>query len=480
MAGDWGAIPVYATLDLDVRDPHELFTVLKGRSKHCFLLESREDAEGWGRYTFLGFDPILELTCKDGQVRVTAQTSFEVAATHPKQVLRDVLHTCRSPRLDGLPPFTGGLVGYFAYDYLKYSEPTLSLCARDEEGFMDVDLMLFDKVIAYDRLAGVLYLIATVRTDALEANYRRAADELAALALLVREGCPLQPDPLRLGGPFEPLFDEPVYHAMVEAVLEHIRDGDIFQAVLSNRLVAPGRGSLYSAYRLLAHANPSPYLFYLSSDQIELVGASPETLVRLNGTQASTFPLAGTRPRGRTPEEDALLEAELLADAKELAEHDMLVDLGRNDLGRISELGSVSVEGYRTVERFSHVMHLASTVRSTVRPGIDALDLVDAVLPAGTLSGAPKLRACEIIDRLEGNRRGVYGGAVGYLGFNGDMDLCIAIRLAYMRGGRVFVRAGAGIVSDSVAAQEHLECRSKMQAVLDALEAANASGGESL
>jgi anthranilate synthase component 1 len=272
--------------------------------------------------------------------------------------------------------------------------------------------------------------------------------------------------------PLKALFDEAEYCAMVEKAKKHIYEGDIFQVVLSNRLEAEFEGSLLDTYRILRTTNPSPYMFYFTSDDMELAGASPETLVKLENGVLHTFPLAGTRPRGATPEEDAALEKELLADEKELAEHNMLVDLGRNDIGKVSKFGTVEVEKYLSVERFSHVMHIGSTVRGELQEGKDAIDAIDAILPAGTLSGAPKLRAMEIINELEDNKRGVYGGAIGYLDFTGNLDTCIAIRLAFKKNGKVFIRSGAGIVADSVPEKEYQECINKAKAVVRALEMA--------
>lgn len=259
---------------------------------------------------------------------------------------------------------------------------------------------------------------------------------------------------------------------MVEKAKHHIREGDIFQIVLSNRLSAPFSGSLLNAYRVLRTVNPSPYMFYFSGKDMEVAGASPETLVKLENGVLHTFPLAGTRPRGRDDAEDRALEVELLADEKELAEHNMLVDLGRNDLGKISKFGTVQVETLRSVERYSHVMHIGSTVRGEIRADRDALDAVEAVLPAGTLSGAPKLRACQLIGEWEKDKRGIYGGAIGYLDFTGNLDTCIAIRIAYKKDGRVFVRSGAGIVADSIPEKEYEECVHKANAVVDALKQA--------
>ncbi|MDE5598299.1 MAG: anthranilate synthase component I family protein, partial [Lachnospiraceae bacterium] len=276
----------------------------------------------------------------------------------------------------------------------------------------------------------------------------------------------------KLLGEVTPLFDKERYCEMVEKAKRHIHEGDIFQIVLSNRLSAPFEGSLFNTYRVLRTINPSPYMFYFSGTDVEVAGASPETLVKLENGILHTFPLAGTRPRGKTEAEDIALETELLADKKELAEHNMLVDLGRNDLGKISKFGTVQVEKLHSIERYSHVMHIGSTVRGEIREDCDALDAIEAVLPAGTLSGAPKIRACQLIGELENNKRGIYGGAIGYIDFTGNMDTCIAIRIAYKKNGKVFVRSGAGIVADSIPDKEYQECINKAKAVINALELA--------
>jgi anthranilate synthase component 1 len=292
---------------------------------------------------------------------------------------------------------------------------------------------------------------------------------------LLESGQAAEMKPLKILSPFRSLFTEQHYCAMVQKAKNYIREGDIFQVVLSNRLEADVEGSLFDTYLTLRSINPSPYMFYFSSDDgdqggpFEIAGASPETLVKLRDGTLYTFPLAGTRKRGASREEDEALERELLADPKELAEHNMLVDLGRNDLGKLSEFGSVEVDKYLSIERFSHVMHIGSTVRGKIREGKTALDAIDAVLPAGTLSGAPKIRACEIINELENNKRGIYGGAIGYIDFSGNMDTCIAIRIAFKKNGKVFVRSGAGIVADSVPESEYRECETKMRAVMNAL-----------
>ena len=465
-AGQYKVYPIHCELLSDFCTPIEALRILKNVSTHCFLLESILDREKWGRYTFLGFDPKLEITCRGGVLKVG---SLCIQTDDPAAYLRQVLADYKSPQLPGLPTFTGGLVGYFSYDYLGYSEPSVRSQAADSENFKDVDLMLFDKVIAFDNLRQKIILIANMSLTEPEVNYNKAVLELKQLAQLLRTGEKKAEPRGRLTGPVTPLFDQARYCAMVEQAKYHIREGDIFQVVLSNRLSAPYEGGLLNAYRVLRTVNPSPYMFYLSGTDVEAAGASPETLVKLENGVLHTFPLAGTRPRGRTEEEDKALEQELLADEKELAEHNMLVDLGRNDLGRISQFGTVQVEKLHSIERYSHVMHIGSTVRGQLREGLDALDAIAAVLPAGTLSGAPKIRACQLIAELENNKRGIYGGAVGYIDFSGNMDTCIAIRLAYRKNGQVFVRSGAGIVADSVPENEYQECINKAQAVVSAL-----------
>ena len=343
---------------------------------------------------------------------------------------------------------------------------------EDSEEFRDLDLMLFDKVIAFDHLRQKLILMVNMSLDEPETSYNKAVLELRQLVELLRTGAKKQDRAGRLLGPVTPLFGREDFCRMVEQAKVHIREGDIFQIVLSNCLSAPFEGSLFNTYRVLRTLNPSPYMFYFSGTDVEVAGASPETLVKLENGVLHTFPLAGTRPRGKTLEEDQVLETELLSDEKELAEHNMLVDLGRNDLGKISRFGAVQVEKFHTIERFSHVMHIGSTVRGELREDKDALDAIEAVLPAGTLSGAPKLRACQLIAELENNKRGIYGGAIGYIDFTGNMDTCIAIRIAYQKNGRVFVRSGAGIVADSVPEQEFEECMNKARASLRALELA--------
>lgn len=474
-SGEYKVIPVMKSVPSDYTTPIEVMRIMKNVSKHCFMLESVEDAKQWGRYTFLGYDPKLELTCIDHELTVKSGMTITQHVDHPGDYIRQILAENKSVRIEGMPSFTGGLVGYFSYDYIKYAEPSLKITAKDEESFKDVDLMLFDKVIAFDNLKQEIHIIVNIKADDIETEYNRALKETADIARLLREGEKAKIQPLKLLSDFSPLFNEEQYCEMVNKAKHYIHEGDIFQVVLSNRMMANIEGSLFDTYRKLRMVNPSPYMFYFSSDDVEIAGASPETLVKLEDGVLHTFPLAGTRPRGKDDAEDKALEKELLADEKEKSEHNMLVDLGRNDIGKISAIGTVEVEKYMEIERYSHVMHIGSTVRGQIAEGRDAIDAVDSILPAGTLSGAPKLRACEIINELEDNKRGIYGGAIGYIDFTGNLDTCIAIRLAFAKNGKVFIRSGAGIVADSVPENEYRECINKAKAVVKSVT--EAEGG---
>ena len=453
--GDYRRVPVSTELLSDFITPIQALRKLKNVSNHVYLLESAEAKESWGRFTFLGYDPTEEIQCRNGQLTISDVT---VETRDPGKYIRQLLSRYKAPRLDYLPPFAGGLVGYFSYDYLKYAEPSLRLDAVDTENFQDVDLMLFDKVIAFDHLRQKLIIIVNVDLAQGEASYHKAERDIREITDLLKNGKEKIEETGHLTSEVTPYFNREEYCQMVEKAKDHIREGDIFQIVLSNRLEADYEGSLLNTYRVLRTLNPSPYMFYFSGTDVEVAGASPETLVKLEDGVLHTFPLAGTRPRGKTDEEDLTLEADLLQDEKELAEHNMLVDLGRNDIGRISKFGSVKVEKYHEILRFSHVMHIGSTVRGEIRPDRDALDAIDSLLPAGTLSGAPKLKACQLINDLENNKRGIYGGAIGYIDFTGNLDTCIAIRIAYKKNGKVFIRSGAGIVADSVPDKEYQEC----------------------
>ena len=404
--GQYKRVPVCREVYADRYTPVEAMRTLRKASRHCYLLESASQTEVWGRYSFLGYEPTMEITCTDGLMKIRHTEVADKEETvkkvmHPGDTLREILREYKSPVIEEMPPFTGGLVGYFSYDYIKYSEPKLKLGEHEDPDFRDMDLMLFDQVIAFDHYRQKVLLITGVMLDDLENSYQKAEKKLAEMADLIRNGEKEEFRPLQLGSTISPQFPKEKYCKMVEKAKHYIHEGDIFQVVLSNPMRAKAEGSLFDTYRVLRATNPSPYMFYFSSDDIEIAGASPETLVKLEDKKLTTFPLAGTRPRGKTKQEDQELEEGLLKDEKELAEHNMLVDLGRNDIGRISRIGTVEVEKYMSVEHFSQVMHIGSTVAGELREDKDAVDAVDSILPAGTLSGAPKFRACQIIEELD-------------------------------------------------------------------------------
>ena len=437
MAQMYNTVPVSKEFYADVITPITLLRRIAGISSRYFLLESVEGGEKWGRYSFLGYDPIMRVTCKDKTVKIEKNGKTETIITaKPLDVVRGILAEYKAPDVSETAPFTGGFVGYFAYSMIGYAEPKLKISGGD---FNDLDLMLFEKVIAYDHLKQKISISVNIRTDKLEENYQKAEEVINETAKLINSEKPLP----KLSKPeiseFTCNFSKEDYCEVVEKTKEYIRDGDIFQAVISRRFEADFKGSLINAYRVLRTTNPSPYMVYLSIDGDEIMSTSPETLVRLQNGRLYTFPVAGSRPRGRSDEEDLALEKGLLEDEKELSEHNMLVDLGRNDLGRISKFGSVEVSKYKMIHRYSKIMHICSQVEGNIRSDCDAMSAVEAVLPAGTLSGAPKIRACEIIEELEKCPRDIYGGALGYMDFSGNLDTCIAIRMA-VRNQKVNIR----------------------------------------
>jgi anthranilate synthase component 1 len=471
LSKNYNCIPISKEIFSDITTPIQVLRVLKKQDEHCFLLESVEKTDKIGRYSFLGFEPSMEITCRNNILKIKNNNKIqEIKTTTPQIYIKEIIDNHKSPKIDGLPSFTGGLVGYFSYDFIKYFEPKLNLNAKDDECFNDVDLMLFDKVIAFDNVRNKIILIVNIKTDDLENNYKKAIKELDRMSDLIVNGEPYEIKKGKLKSDFRALFDKNKYCQMVEKAKYYIKEGDIFQVVLSNRFEADYEGDLLNTYRTLRTINPSPYMFYFGSNDLEIAGASPETLVKLENGKLYTFPLAGTRKRGSTLQEDIELEKDLLSDTKELAEHNMLVDLGRNDIGRISKFGTVKVEKYMSIERFSHVMHIGSMVTGEIKSDKNQLDAIGSILPAGTLSGAPKIRACEIINELEDNKRGIYGGAIGYLDFTGNLDTCIAIRIAFKKNNKVFVRVGAGIVYDSIPENEYIECANKSKAIMNALK----------
>lgn len=474
LASYYKRIPICREVYADVVTPITLLRRIAEKSTRFYLLESIEGGETWGRYSFLGFDPIMRVTCRDSIVSIevssqedsSGQTNRTVKTSRPLDVIRDILKDYEAPVIDGMPPFTGGFVGYFSYAMIGYAEPSLKI--RKDDG-NDYDLMLFDKVIAYDHLKQKISIVVNMKTDNVMEQYGRACGELESIARLIESNAPLAKSVSTDKPEFTCSVTKEGYCRMVEKTKKYIVDGDIFQTVISRQFTSPYEGSLLNAYRVLRTTNPSPYMVYMKLDDDEIMSTSPETLVRLQHGRLTTFPVAGSRPRGNTPEEDARLEAELLADEKELSEHNMLVDLGRNDLGKISKFSTVEVTGYKMIHKYSRIMHICSQVEGDIRPDCDGCSAIEAVLPAGTLSGAPKIRACEIIDELEQVPRGIYGGALGYLDFTGNMDTCIAIRMAVKKNHTVYVQAGGGIVADSVPELEYEESASKAGAVINAI-----------
>ena len=459
-------IPICKEIYADVITPITLLRKLSQVSDRYFLLESIEGGEKWGRYSFLGYQPIVHVTCKDGVVTVGGEENKVVETAEPLKVLRELLAKYKAPKLEDLPPFAGGFVGYFGYKMIGYAEPVLKI--RSSE-FNDYDVMLFDKVIAYDHLTQKISIVVNMSTDHVLENYGKAVSEIESIIRLINDPAPLPKLHTASTPSFHCNVSKEDYCEMVEKTKKYIRDGDIFQAVISRRFETEYNDSLLNAYRVLRTTNPSPYMVFIQIDGTQLISTSPETLVKLQNGRLSTFPVAGSRPRGATKREDEALERELLQDEKELSEHNMLVDLARNDIGKISKFSSVEVTDYMIVHRYSKIMHIASIVEGDINDSCDACDAISAILPAGTLSGAPKIRACEIIEELEQSPRGIYGGAIGYLDFSGNLDTCIAIRMAVKKNGKVYVQAGGGIVADSIPEKEYEESDNKARAIINAV-----------
>lgn len=466
---DYQMIPVCKEILADVVTPITLLRKLAGIDEKFFLLESVEGGKQWGRYSFLGVNPLLTISSKNKKVTIKSGVVEQEIDGDPLEILRNELSRYKAPSIEGLPSFTGGFVGYFAYEMIALSEPKLRLKGSD---FDDYSLMLFDKLIVYDHLKQKIIIVVNYKADKAEQGYNAATLEIEKLAHLVNDQMILKSEKADENVKFTCNTTKEEYEEMVEKTKAYIREGDIFQGVISRRFEATYKGGLLNAYRILRTTNPSPYMYFIKCDDLEIAGSSPETMVKLINGKLTTFPVAGSRPRGETEAEDVRLEAELLKDEKELAEHNMLVDLARNDIGKISKFGSVRVEDYMSIHRFSKIMHIASTVCGDIKNDKDSLDAVSALLPAGTLSGAPKFRACEIIEELEKTGRGIYGGAIGYLDFSGNLDVCIAIRTAVKKGDKVYVQAGAGIVADSVPESEYIESANKAGAVIEAVERA--------
>lgn len=463
---DFSILPVCREIYADILTPITLLRKIATAHKQYFLLESVEGGTQWGRYSFLGFDPVMTIHLKDYELTIKGKTSQKRTVREPYEYLRDLLKRYRAPSLAGMPPFTGGLVGNLSYQMIGYAEKTLHLKKGESNDF---DLMLFEKLIAYDHLQQKMCVIVNYRLKDEKKGYEHACKEIERILDQIKHTAAAENTKDYPVPEFRNALAPEEYARMIQKTKEYIRDGDIFQGVISRRFEAEFREELLDVYRMLRTTNPSPYMFYMKMDNLEYVGTSPETLIKLKDKSLITFPVAGTRKRGTDDREDKKLEEELLSDEKELAEHNMLVDLARNDIGRIAQYGTVKVDAYMQIHRYSKVMHIASVVSGRIKTGYDAFDAISAVLPAGTLSGAPKIRACEIIDELEPEERGIYGGAIGYIDFTGNMDTCIAIRMAIKRNDRLYVQSGAGIVADSDPQSEYEETENKAAAVIQAV-----------
>jgi anthranilate synthase component I len=478
LARDSTLVPVVKSVTADLLTPVSAFLAIAAKEPESFLLESVERGEHIGRYTFLGARPYMQVQARDGEVILQRGKRREKQSGSALQMVKQLLRRHRPAIVPGLPPFTAGAVGYRSYDMVRQLE-NIGQRAKDDLSLPDCHLMFFDRLLAFDHLRHQIHIIAAadVSTESPRRSYDRATSDIAVLEKKLAGGLrsalwQKSPRPPKGKLKVHAGTSRERFMHWVEQAKEYIAAGDIFQVVLSQRLdFVPGVAP-FDIYRALRTVNPSPYLYFLRMGETHILGSSPEMLVRATGRKLEYRPIAGTHPRGRDEADDARLEKEMLADEKERAEHVMLVDLGRNDLGRVSEYGSVKVKDLMYVERYSHVMHIVSALEGRLRGEKDALDAFAACFPAGTLSGAPKVRAMQIIEELEPTRRGIYGGSVLYADFAGNLDSCIAIRTMLMEGKKAYLQVGAGIVADSDPAREYEESMSKAQAVLRAVETA--------
>lgn len=484
LAGQYNLIPVAVRLLADMETPIRIFQRYAQRER-AFLLESVEGGVQWARYSFIGTDPFLLISGKQGHIEVEMNGARKQLTGKPVEELKALLRSYRSPQLDEMPPFTGGAIGFFGYDLLQYYEK-LPGHALDDLGMDDIRFMFCDQIIVFDHVKQQILLIGNVHVSAGDTDedirqaYQDLCRKLEVTAEQLQEQGPREnvnsrgiPSEVELGN-IQSNMTKEKYMNNVDLAKEYIRAGDIFQVVLSQRFHIDTEVSPLHVYRVLRTLNPSPYMYYLKMDDEIIVGTSPEALVKVDGRRVETRPIAGTRPRGTEEASDRALAEELLKDEKERAEHLMLVDLGRNDLGRVCEFGTVKCDSFMEIERYSHVMHLVSGVSGKLGEDKDFFDAFLSCLPAGTVSGAPKLRAMEIIAELEREARGAYAGAIGYLGFAGNMDSCITIRTIIFRKGKAYVQAGAGIVWDSVPEKEYEETVNKAKGMLKAIRVAEA------
>jgi len=473
----YNRIPLALELLADLDTPLSVYCKLANRP-YSYLFESVHGGERWGRYSIIGLSAQQRLEVRDHTVRIYHEDTLlsEQQSADPLAFIEDYQAQFRVPEVEGLPRFTGGLVGYFAYDSVRLFEKKLAKVNKpDPLNVPDIQLMLSEEVVVFDNLKESVFIITHVNPATPDA-YQTGQVRLLALAQQLQQGDYQLPVEIEAStiheSDFISSFGQEAYKAAVERIKEYILAGDVMQVVPSQRMTAPFKHSPLSLYRALRHLNPSPYMYFVHCGDCHIVGSSPEILARVQDGKVTVRPIAGTRPRGKTPEQDVALGHELLADPKEVAEHLMLIDLGRNDAGRVSQVGQVQVTEQMVIERYSHVMHIVSNVEGVLRQGVSALDVLKATLPAGTLSGAPKVRAMEIIDELEPVKRGIYGGAVGYLGWNGEMDTAIAIRTAVIKDDVMYVQAGAGVVADSIPESEWQETLNKLRALFKAAELA--------
>ncbi len=473
----YNTVPVIYELLVDEYTPVQLFNCMHEKFRNCFILESVDNKDQWGRYSYVGIDPKAEITLKDHNAVIKYKDGTQTSETvdDPISFFQKILDKYRSPKINGFPKLTGGLIGYFAYDMIRYFEKTLTTPPADDLDMADANLHIFDEIIAYDHLSNKAIIIQNIdKNSDISVQYEKCERRCEEIIGILRA---YKPEKRERRGNGEVTVTSNItkerYLENVERAKEYIRNGDIFQVVPSQRFEVDNPPDSFDVYRMLRSTNPSPYLYYFDHDDYAIAGASPEMLVSVNDGVVINKPIAGTIKRGLTNEEDKANEEKLLNDVKERAEHTMLVDLGRNDVGKVCEFGSVSVPEFMTVERYSKVMHLVSSVKGTLRQDKTALDALYSVLPAGTLSGAPKVRAMEIIDELETTKRGLYGGTVGYLAFDGSVDTCIAIRTVLFKNGKAYVQAGGGVVADSVAENEFEESVNKAMAVINAIKEAS-------
>ena len=479
LAGKYNIIPVSMEVYADMETPISIFKRIEAEG-YCFLLESVEGGEKWARYSFIGRNPFLTVKSSGNRsVVVKRDGDASIVEGNPIELLKSLMSSYKGPFLPELPRFNGGAVGFFGYDTVRYIE-NLPDVPPDDLGIPELHFMFADELIAFDHFKQKMHIIVNLHTDGnLERNYSSAVDRIREIHREIltsgwkvsgrQSAAPAKDgEGLRITSNIsKERFCENVLKAK-----EYIRNGDIFQVVLSQRLCAETDSEPFNVYRALRLINPGPYMYYLKFDDYTVAGSSPEMLVRVEGKKVESCPIAGTRRRGATEEEDVRLEKELMGDEKERAEHIMLVDLGRNDIGKVSNFGTVQVRDFMHIERFSHVMHIVSCVQGELREGMTSFDALSAVLPAGTLSGAPKIRAMEIIDELENVKRCQYGGAVGYLSFDGNLDSCITIRTIVFKDGKAYIQAGGGVVADSVPENEYEESMNKAMATIKALEEA--------